>query len=67
MPHSGITFVSRARGAQPLHMFFTHLERAVMCIERFVRNAGFALASFAIVIGVGYTLEYLPVVNLLAR
>jgi len=38
-----------------------------MCIERFVRNAGFALASFAIVLGVGYTLEYLPLVNALAR
>jgi hypothetical protein len=38
-----------------------------MCIERFVRNAGFAIASFAIVVGVGYTLEYLPVINLLAR
>jgi hypothetical protein len=38
-----------------------------MYIERFVRNAGFALASFAIVVGVGYTLEYLPVLNVLAR
>jgi hypothetical protein len=38
-----------------------------MCIDRFFRNAGFALASFAIVVGVGYTLEYLPVLNVLAR
>ena len=38
-----------------------------MYIEKFVRNAGFVLASFAIVVGVGYTLEYLPVLNLLAR
>jgi hypothetical protein len=67
MPHSGIAFVSRARGAQPLYMLTTDLEKAVMYIERIVRNAGFALASFAIVVGVGYTLEYLPVVNLLAR
>jgi hypothetical protein len=38
-----------------------------MYIEKLVRNAGFALAAFAIVAGVGYTLEYLPVLNLLAR
>ena len=38
-----------------------------MCIERLARNAGFALAAFAVVIGVGYTLEYLPLVNSLAR
>ena len=38
-----------------------------MCIERIVRNAGFALAAFVVVIGVGYTLEYLPVVNALAH
>lgn len=38
-----------------------------MCIERIARNAGFALAAFAVVIGVGYTLEYLPVLSALAR
>ena len=38
-----------------------------MCIERFVRNLGFALAAFSVVIGVGYAFEYLPVVNALAR
>jgi hypothetical protein len=67
MPHSGITFVSRALRAQPVHMLLLTQERAVMCIDRFFRNAGFALASFAIVVGVGYTLEYLPVLNVLAR
>jgi hypothetical protein len=38
-----------------------------MCIERFARNLGFALASLAVIIGVGATFEYLPVVNALAR
>jgi hypothetical protein len=38
-----------------------------MYVEKIVRNAGFIFASFAIVAGVGYTLEYLPVLNLLAR
>jgi hypothetical protein len=38
-----------------------------MCIEKYVRNLGFALASFAVVISVGYAFEYLPVVNALAR
>ena len=38
-----------------------------MCIEKYVRNLGFAFASFGIVIGVGYAFEYLPVVNALAH
>ena len=38
-----------------------------MCIEKYVRNLGFALAAFGVVIGVGYTFEYLPVFNALAR
>ena len=47
-------------------MFFTAWEQ-VMCIEKYVRNLGFAFASFGIVIGVGYVFEYLPVVSVLAR
>jgi hypothetical protein len=38
-----------------------------MCIERFARNFGFALAAGAIILGVGFTFEYLPVINSLAR
>jgi hypothetical protein len=38
-----------------------------MCIEKYIRNLGFALAAIALVAGVGYTFEYLPVVNALAR
>jgi hypothetical protein len=38
-----------------------------MCIEKFVRNLGFALAAAVIIIGVGFTFEYLPVVNVLVR
>jgi hypothetical protein len=42
-------------------------EESVMCIERIIRNAGFALATAAIILGVGYTIEVLPLVNALAR
>jgi hypothetical protein len=38
-----------------------------MCIEKVVRNAGFALASAAIILGVGYTIEVLPLVSALAH
>ena len=38
-----------------------------MCIERIVRNAGFALAALAIVADLGFTIEYQPVINALAR
>jgi hypothetical protein len=38
-----------------------------MCIERIVRNLGFAIASLAIVAVIGYTVEYQPVINALAR
>ncbi len=38
-----------------------------MCLERIVRNLGFALASFGVIAGVGYAIEYLPLVNALAR
>jgi len=35
-----------------------------MCVERIVRNFGFAIASLSIVAGLGYIIEYLPLVNL---
>jgi len=38
-----------------------------MCIERIVRNFGFALAAVAIVIGISATIEYQPVANALAN
>jgi hypothetical protein len=38
-----------------------------MCIEKIVRNFGFALAAVAIVFGLGATIEYQPVINALAR
>lgn len=38
-----------------------------MCFERLARNTGFALVSLAIVAGLGYTIEYLPLVNALAQ
>ena len=38
-----------------------------MGIEKLVRNLGFALAAVAIVIGLGATFEYQPVINALAR
>ncbi len=41
--------------------------RNFMCIERLVRNIGFALAAVGIVIGLGATIEYQPVLNALAQ
>ena len=38
-----------------------------MCIEKFVRNLGFAFAAVAVVIGLGATFEYVPVIDALAR
>jgi hypothetical protein len=38
-----------------------------MCIEKIVRNIGFALAAAVIVVGLGATIEYQPVLNALAR
>ena len=38
-----------------------------MCIEKFVRNLGFAFAAVAVVFGLGATFEYLPVIDALAR
>ena len=38
-----------------------------MCIEKVVRNIGFALAALAMVVGLSATIEYKPVVNALAR
>ena len=38
-----------------------------MCIERLVRNLGFALAAVGIVIGLSATIEYQPVLNALAQ
>jgi hypothetical protein len=35
-----------------------------MCVERIVRNFGFATASLAIVAGLGYIIEYLPLTGL---
>jgi len=47
-------------------MFFTTWEQ-VMCIEKYIRNLGFALAAVGIVLSVGFTFEYLPVVSVLAH
>ena len=38
-----------------------------MYIEKYIRNVAFALAAIGVVFGVGYTFEYLPLVNALAR
>lgn len=38
-----------------------------MCIERVLRNFGFAIAAVAIVFGFGATLEYQPVIDVLAQ
>ena len=38
-----------------------------MCLERVLRNLGFAIASAAIVAGLGFILEFEPVLSSLAR
>jgi len=38
-----------------------------MTYEKLIRNAGFALAAVAIVMALGFTIEYQPVINALAR
>ena len=39
-----------------------------MCFERIARNAGFALASLALITGLlGFSLEYEPLFSALAR
>lgn len=65
MPRSGVAFVRVTRRAQDARIDNPHLEN-VMCIEldRLLRNAGFALASAAILLGIGYTIEVLPVTAL---
>ena len=40
--------------------------RNVMCIEKFARNMGFALAALAIVAGLAATIEFEPMVGLVA-
>jgi hypothetical protein len=45
----------------------SQLREQIMCIEKFARNLGFALAAAVIIFGVGFTFEYLPLVNSLAR
>jgi hypothetical protein len=70
MPHSGIAFVSaclRKQDAPHVLHHCSQLKEQIMCIEKFARNLGFALAAVAVIISVGFTFEYLPVVNVLAR
>ena len=43
------------------------IRRTTMCIERIARNAGFAIAAIAIVTALGFTIEFQPVINALAR
>jgi len=38
-----------------------------MYIERFARTVGFGLATLVVLLSVGFTFEYLPVINALAR
>ena len=39
----------------------------IMCFERLARNIGFASAALAIIVGLCATIEYQPVIELLAR
>jgi hypothetical protein len=69
MPVSGITFVGSPREPDDVDPATqaTHQRRTAMSIERIARNAGFALAAVVIVFALGFTIEYQPVINALAR
>jgi hypothetical protein len=45
----------------------TKRKETIMSFERLARNAGFASAALAIVLGLCATIEYQPVIDLLAR
>ena len=38
-----------------------------MCVERILRNGSFVLATAAIILGLGYTIEVLPVLSALGQ
>jgi hypothetical protein len=70
MPVSGIAFVARGlepHDAAPGTQAVPTTGEKKMCIERLARNAGFALVAIAIVAALGFTIEYQPVLNALAR
>jgi hypothetical protein len=70
MPVSGIAFVRFPREPDDATQLLKHhptSRRTTMSIERIARNAGFALAAAAIVFALGFTIEYQPVINALAR
>jgi hypothetical protein len=59
--------VDRSRKMAPGYSTTLTNGENIMSIERLVRNAGFALAAVAIVMALGLTIEYQPVINALAR
>jgi hypothetical protein len=38
-----------------------------MCLDRLIPRIGFGIAAVAIVTALGFTIEYLPLVNAVAR
>jgi hypothetical protein len=66
MPHSGIAFVRRLPGAHHSPVPINKAQELEI-MRAFVKNVGFALAAVVVVVGLGATFEYQPVINALAR
>jgi hypothetical protein len=67
MPDSGITFVRPSGTAH--HALHSHqpLEQCVMRIVELFTRLSFGVAAVAVVAGMGFTLEYEPLLSALAR
>jgi hypothetical protein len=48
-------------------MLLHRIRRNIMCIEKVVRNLGFALAAAGIIIGLCATIEYQPLASALSH
>jgi hypothetical protein len=54
-------------GASNHKMLLHRIRRNIMCIEKVVRNFGFALAAAGIIIGLCATIEYQPLASALSH
>jgi hypothetical protein len=69
MPMSGMPFVASAREPQHVpHVLKRRNDRRDhMSFERIARNVGFGSVALAIIVGLCATIEYQPVIEVLAR
>jgi hypothetical protein len=69
MPMSGMPFVASSREPQhgPHVLKRRNKGEIIMNFERLARNLGFASVALAIIVGLCATIEYQPVIEVLAR